>query len=329
MDVRQVLQAGVSRQRLDRAVAAGRVVRVARGVYDLLHIPPRARAADPNEARGDLYDHLRLRAAWAGLLAHGPDAVAVGQTALVLHGVKGLPRQPRVEVSRADRRARAPRNTVAMRRFAVDRGLELVNGRLVVPVGTALAQAVPELRRRHAVAAMDNALHQGLITPAGLRRAHDLARGRRGVASTHEWWELATGDAGSPAETWARLSCVDDGYPPDRLQLEFADRWGRVVARVDMAWWLGGGRWLIAEIDGLAAHSGVVALVHDSRRQNPLVAAGHTLQRFSGTDAWNGVPSVELAPLLDAAGWRPRRPIPSGPVPLVVDGFGSSRKEAG
>lgn len=329
VDAAQLRSAGISRQQSSRLAARGTLVRAAPGVYDLLPDPPPERRQDPDVERDDVYAHRRRRAAWLGLLAYGPEAVAVGQTALVLHGVQGLPFGPRVEVTRADRRARTPRGTVAMRRFALERRFDVVDGRLVVPVETALAQAVPELDRRHAVAAMDSALHQRLVTPVGLQLAHDLARGRRGVARTHEWWDLANGGSESPSETWARLSCIDAGIPPDRVQLEFLDRWGSVVARVDLAWWLGDGRWLIAEIDGLAAHSGTVALVHDSRRQNPLVAAGHTLQRFTGTDAWHGVVGTELERLLKAAGWSPRRPVPAGPVPLVLDGYGNSRKAAG
>jgi hypothetical protein len=51
----------------------------------------------------------------------------------------------------------------------------VINGRLVAPVETALAQAVPALDRRHAVAVLDSTLHQRLVTREGLRRAHDLA----------------------------------------------------------------------------------------------------------------------------------------------------------
>jgi hypothetical protein len=319
VSVDQVLRAGVSRQRLDRAVRSGRVVRACRGVYDLIPAPCDERAVDPELARDDLHDHRRRRAAWLGLLAHGPDTVAVGQTALVLLGVQGLPLEPRVEVTRPDRRGRQATPTTTLRRYAVRRRYHVVHGRLVVPVETALAQAVPELGRRHAVAVMDSALHRKLITPQGLRRAHDLARGRRGVESTHTWWLEADARAESPIETWARLACLDRGIPPDILQQEFRSPDGRLVARVDMAWWLGGGRWLVAELDGEAAHTGRAALVHDSRRQNRLVAAGHNVQRYAGRDAWDGTPALHLERILEAHRWRPGGPVPPGPA-ILPDG---------
>lgn len=315
VDVRQVRDAGMSRGRLDRAVAAGRIVRVDRGVYDLLTTLPAARTADPDVSRGDVHEHRRRRAAWHGLLAHGPQAIAVGQTALVLLGVQGLPLEPKVEVVRPDRRARDARDGVVLRRYATRPRTVLVDGRRVVPVVTALAQAVPELDRRHAIAVMDSALHQRLLDRSGLRRAHDAARGRRGVGRTHDWWELADARAESPIETWARLSCLDEGIRPDRLQHEFCDAAGRVVARADMAWWLGD-RWLVAELDGLGFHSGEVALVKDSRRQNRLVSAGHPVHRFSARDAWAGVPGRDLAQVLAAARWAPGRTVPPSPTYL-------------
>lgn len=320
LDVAQIDDSGVTRQRMTRAVRCGRVLRPARGVYDLIATPPAERTVDPDQQRDDVYDHLRSRSAWLGLLAHGSDAVGVGQTALVLHGIQGLPLSPRIEVARLDRRERRARQGVTLRRYDVEPRLVVVGGgRRIVPIDAALAQAVPELGRRHGVAVLDSALHQGHVTRAGMRRAHDLARGRRGVEKTHEWWDLADGRAESPAESWARLACIDEGIPPDALQLVMHDAWGRFVARVDMAWWLGGRRWLVAEIDGIKAHSGEVALIHDSKRQNPIVAAGNTLQRYSGSDAWNGTPAREIKPLLVVAGWRAGRHAPGGPVRLDVE----------
>jgi hypothetical protein len=125
---------------------------------------------------------------------------------------------------------------VALRRYGSTRYYTVINDRLVVPIELALAQAVPELGREHAVAGLDSALHQQLITPSGLERAHDLARRTRGIAKTHEWWSLADARAESPAETRGRLSCIDAGVPPDALQQVFLWPNGGVAARVDLAW---------------------------------------------------------------------------------------------
>ncbi len=327
VDTRQLAEVGLSRQQVSKLCTRGVLTRVAYGVYDLIPEDPDARTEDPSSARDDPLDHRRRRSAWLGMLTHGPDAVAVGQTALVLHGIQGLPKRPKVEIARADRRERRARDGVALRRYSGLDRLARVQGRLVVPVEQALAQAVPELGRRHAVACLDSAVHQRLISAEGVRRAHDAARGRRGVERTHSWWDLVDGRAESPAETWARLSCVDEGIPPDVLQQKFVVERDR-IARVDMAWWLGPGRWLIAEIDGAKAHEG--ALVRDSQRQNPLVGAGNVIQRFTGLDAGSSTIGPSLKPLLAAAGWRPGRPVPRGPQLLPdVGGYRLSPKLAG
>lgn len=162
-----------------------------------------------------------------------------------------------------------------------------VDGRRVVTVEWALAQAVPELDRRHAVALMDSALHLRLIDERGLERAHRLARGRRGVAKTHEWWSLADGRAESPLETFGRLDCVDLCIPPDDLQVEIFDRNGRFLGRGDMGWRLKDGRWLIAEMDGQEFHDDPDALYRDRRRQNDLVQVADVL-RFASVDVYSG-----------------------------------------
>ncbi len=312
----QLLAAGVNDRRISRALTDGRLRRVARGLLDAVETPIEVRSHDPS-GEGDVYAHRRRRAAWLGLLAHGPDVVAVGQTALVLHGIEGLPPHVAVEVARRDRRERRARDGVVLRRYASPRGFHLRDGRLVVPVETALAQAVPALERRTALAVLDSALRRRLVTRRGLDRAHDLARGRRGVARTHDWWGQADGRAESPAESWARADCIDAGIPPDVLQLELVDAAGKVVARCDLAWYLGGGRWLLVEVDGAVVHSAGGALFRDRARQNPLVAAGHVVLRFTGTDAWSGAVSRAVGPVLRRQGCVRRGPVPRGAVPLL------------
>lgn len=311
----QLHAAGVTTSRISRAVRDGRITRVVDSVYDLLSPPFPERTIDPDRRRDDLFAHRRRRPAWYGLLVHGPSAVAVGQSALVLLGVQGLPLDPLVEVTRLDRRERVVRPGVQLRRYEEARSYVDVGDRLAVPVDLALAQAVPYLDRRHAVAVMDSALHRQLLTPDGLDLAHDLARGRRGVERTQDWWDLADGGGESPAETVARLSCLDEGVPPDALQLRLVTRDGARF-RADLAWWLGDGRWLLVEVDGHDEHSTPEALFRDRRRQNHLVGAGHVVLRYSGSDAWSGVVGPQIADRLRAARWRPGRPVPRGPIQL-------------
>jgi len=273
----QCVRLGVSGDRRTGFVQRGELSRVVRGVYLLNeHGVP-----DPSP------DLARQRAAWTALLAYGTEAIAVGKCALALHGVLGLPVSitPEAAVSRG--RDRTDRDGIRLREF--DNGMETVeiDGRRVVTVEWALAQAVPELDRRHAVAVMDSALHLGFIDEKGLERAHRLARGRRGVAKTHEWWCLADRRAESPLETFGRLDCLDLGIPPDDLQVKIFDRNGRFLGRGDMGWRLDDGRWLIAEMDGREFHDEPDALYRDRRRQNDLAQLADLL-RFASADVYSG-----------------------------------------
>ena len=167
MDVDQCEASGVTRSRRRALVTSGELRRVTRGVFLV-----GAREVEPAEL-----DQARRRAAWTALLAYGPGAIAVGKCALALHGVLGLPVSITPEAAVVRGRDRTDREGIRLREF--DNGMETVeiDGRRVVTVEWALAQAVPELDRRHAVAVMDSALHLRLIDEKGLERAHRLARG--------------------------------------------------------------------------------------------------------------------------------------------------------
>lgn len=300
ISVRQAVQHGLSRQQVSDAVQRGDWRRVVRGVYDLSAV---VRLMDRHPV-----DRRRRRAAILGALAY-PGSVVTGVCALVLHGIMGAPATVVPEVSFPDHSPRTPRRPVRLRRVNVEHPL-LINGILVAPIIDALAQAVPTLERRYAVALMDSAQSQGRISPAGLRQAHDLSRFRRGVSRTHSWWAESDLRSESPAETWARLACLDAGIPPDVVQLPVISPDGRVVARVDLAWLLPDGRWLMVEIDGRDEHETPLAVYRDRSRQNRILVGRAVLQRFTGTEASDGTLVREVAALLRSARWRPASPHP-------------------
>ncbi|ROS79064.1 hypothetical protein [Cellulomonas sp. PhB143] len=296
----QCARLGVARAVLARRAASGAWLRIATGVYD----------TSPRSARD--HDARRRRAAWAGLLALGPGAVAVGSCALALLGVAGLPPTIRPEATLGES-ARRPRGLVVPRQFDDGMTCVRVGGRLVASPEWALAQAVPELPRRNGLAVLDSVLAQRMLTPRGLRRAHDLARGRRGVARTHDLWGLADAGGESPLESFARLECVDAGLPPDRLQLEVRDDDGTFVGRGDLAWWLGDGRWLVAELDGRDVHGSPEAVYADRVRQNAMLSTGRVvLLRFTSAD----LPRLAATIGRELARHR-RRPAPA-PAPVTA-----------
>ncbi|MFC8923815.1 hypothetical protein [Cellulosimicrobium sp. NPDC057127] len=292
----QLAAAGVTSRVACRRADTGAWRRVTRGVYD---VSPSARVDDPWEAG-------RRRAAWLGLLAYGRDAVAVGTSALTLHGVQGLPAQVQPEAALPRASDRVSRDGVRLRQFDAGMTTVVIDGRRVASLVWALAQAVPELPRHNALAVLDSALHRGLLEARDVERAHDLARGRRGVAATHALWGLADGRAESPLESFGRLDCVDAAVPPDTVQLPVLGPDGRVVARADMGWRLGEGRWLVAEMDGRDVHAAPDAVYADRTRQNRLVASGSIeVLRFTGRDVPGGV-GTAVASFLARRGRRPR-----------------------
>ncbi len=304
VSVRQCDEDGLGKDRRYRLVASGRALAPTQGVVDLA---PVMRANGMLRDAGS--DHRRRRAACLALLAHGPAAIAVGQTALVLLGVQGLPPEIPPEVAMPAGSPRVRRAGVVVRNFGGPFPTVRRGAFQVVSPAWALAQAVCELDRDHAVAVLDSAVQRGLIRADEVGAVAVLARGRRGVARRHGWWELVDGRSQSPLETWARLRCRDAGVPPDALQVPIRDARGRIVARGDLGWRLRFGRWLVAEIDGVAPHSQPDAVYADRERQNEMLGTGSVdLVRFTARDVGSRdlVPGVVKARLAADAVHRRR-----------------------
>lgn len=273
-------ESGLGRYRRHRLVAAGRASRPTRGVLDLTPILETVGLAP---AGGP--DHRRRRAALLALLAHGPEAIAAGQSALALLGVHGLPREIRSEAAMPGGTPRSTRDGIVVRcyRGAIPT-ITVGTFRVAAPVW-ALAQAVRELERDDAVCVLDSAVQRGLVGPRDLDEVARLARGRPGASRVRGWWPLVDGRSQSPLETRARLQCLDAGVPPDELQVPIRDAAGRVVARGDLGWRLRRGRWLIAEIDGAGPHAEPEALFADRERQNAVLGTGRVdMLRFTARE---------------------------------------------
>lgn len=287
---------GVSPNRRAALVGRGQWRRVTRGVFDTVAVPTTQR---PPGVR-------RLRAAWCGLLAYGPDAVAVGASACVLLGIEGTAADAPPEVALPGGASVRSRDGIVLRQYDAGMRAVRVGSRLVAAPEWAVAQVVPRSERDRAVAVMDSALCHGLLDPAGLGLAHDHARRRRGVERTHGWWALATPLAESPLETLGRLDCLDVGVPPDELQVSIRGRSGEPLGRGDTGWRLPGGRWLVGEMDGREQHVLPVALLHDRSRQNDFVVLGSAdVLRFT----WRDIGPAHrigrtVAAYLDRTGYR-------------------------
>lgn len=293
----QLDEIGVNASWRYRLARQCRLIRITQGVFDTDLVPPEQRS------RADVLDHLRRRPAWLGLLAGGPGSTAVGVCALALYEVKGLPRTVRPEVVAPDGKWRPSRDGIVFRKIGTTVTTEFGGTFQIAEISHALALGVGQMRRDDAVAAMDDLLRTRKATVDDLARAHELARGHRNVEATHPWWRLANGRSESPLESVARLACLDAGIPPDALQLVVRDADGTFLGRVDLAWRLPDGTWLLVEIDGAEVHSTPEAVFRDRSRQNSLVSAGGSrLLRFTAKDIRSRM-TTTLSTLLRRSGW--------------------------
>ncbi|MFC8799065.1 type IV toxin-antitoxin system AbiEi family antitoxin domain-containing protein [Promicromonospora sp. NPDC057138] len=308
---RQCDEFGISRQTRSRLVQQDRWRRPLRGVYDTDPVPLEARVRD------DWFTHAERWRTWLALLSHGPETIAVGTGALVLHGVQGLPRDFEPEVAMPDGSWRASRfGTV--RQYTSFPTIQ-IGDRDVARIDHALAQGLPGLPRDNVLAVLDDVARRRAMTPARLAAVHDLLRGRPGAAHVHDLFPLVDKRSESTAESSVRLSFHDNGIPPDDIQVRITMD-GTVVARVDFIWRLPDGRWLVVEVDGVGPHSTPQALVRDAPRQNQLLSSGLVIMlRFKPKD--NDKPGgigKQVARVLKKHGWRPGQyPTPGAALTLT------------
>ncbi|WP_166845804.1 type IV toxin-antitoxin system AbiEi family antitoxin domain-containing protein [Isoptericola sp. BMS4] len=252
VNLRQCHASGLTSRQVARRVDRGEWRRLARGVFDTTTVKP-----ESDSAR---YDLRRRPTAFLGPLSL-PGSILVGLGALVLHGVKGVPPSYRPEVTLPDATSRERTGPVRVRRLLVATPV-VIDGVRCAPLAEALAQAVPTLGRLDAVAVLDSARHQGLLTDPECARS--LTARRRGARRCWGWWDDADARAESPAESWARATCQDRGFPPDAVQLWVVGRGWR--SRVDLAWVLPDGSVLLVEVDGRDVHATPDALYDDRHR---------------------------------------------------------------
>jgi len=309
----ELVAAGFSAHQISSQVANGTLRRCARGVIELPD------AVAQNIARHGAHQHNRIQQAYIAVLAAGPTAAAAGQSALVILGAQGLPPIIRAEFTTKCGGTTGNDAKYHNRREPYSNFL-VTNQVRVLPPELALAQAVANLPRNHAVAVMDHMRRSNLLNPAGFELAEQLSAHRPGAALTRPWWRLSDQRADSPAETFGRLTCHDLNCAPDVLQLKVFNNRGSYVARVDMAWQLPDGRWLLGEIDGFKYHSSAAQLQADHHRQNQLIAPNTMLQRWRGADAADGTMASQVQRILRGAKWRPGQvtSLPGNRIQLVA-----------
>ncbi len=275
---RSTLLRVLERAELDRAVAAGQVVRDSRGLYAL----PEADAA------------LRVAARLGGVLCLTSAALAHGWP------VKQVPDKPHVLVSRGRKLS------AEARRLAHVHVGELTAQQVSDRVTTAdvtLAQCLRRLPYDEALAVADSALRAG-VGRGTLDRIADEARGP-GAPRICRVCAAADDRAANPFESVLRAIAHDVPGLDVTPQVAITD--GDFAVRPDL---VDERLWLVLEADSFEWHGSRSALASDARRYNLLVVRGWIVLRFSYEDVMFHagevrqvlVAAVALAELLSEVG---------------------------
>ena len=227
------------------------------------------------------------RAAILGLLAFGPGAIAVGLSALALHGVWGVPPTAPPQVMVANGSDRRRRDGMTVRRFGNREPVVLRDGWPVASVVDAFVQALGEVGPRTALGLLDSAIHRRLITSDELTSLRLLMRGRRGSVALHHVWDLVDGRRESPLESWAYYDLWQAGLVPTDIQIEFRDSGGNVLARADIGFQFEDGSWHLLELDGREFHPPERGPQEDER-DNTLTLVALTLNLRTSTVRYRG-----------------------------------------
>lgn len=270
----QLAAAGVGRWAQSRAVAAGRLVRVRRGVYALSPLPPAGRflvtATGPDPA---------YVAAVRALLLHlGGGAVAGTRTAAVLFGW-GLLVEPTGTLEVAVRHGwdlRLPGVRATQRRIAGRALVAALPGTVrmrVTPAVQTVLDCAAALPLLEAVVVCDSALRSGRVSVDDLVRAAARLPGQRAAAAVREVLALCDEAAGSVLESVMRVRMVQGGLTGFTTQAVLAT--APTVLRVDFCFAAAG---LVVEVDGARWHQDPH---RDQERDNRLAALGWRVLRFT------------------------------------------------
>jgi hypothetical protein len=249
----QAYSVGISRQRLNRWLQQGVVVRVASRVYRFTV------GSAPTWQE-------RLA---AELLATG--GVACGLSATALYGLTASPLEPAVLVTRGSRDVRPGRHTtreLAARECATVDGL-----RALTPV-RAILDSVHRVPRHQAVAMIESAIVKGLVKPLALeRRARELSNPKRpGCAVALSILRDLHPELARSRNEWEALvarRAKAFGLPAPNLEYEVFLDGRRYIA--DAAW---PAQKVLLEFDGRDPHMRRVVHDNDSQRRNDFNDAG-------------------------------------------------------
>jgi very-short-patch-repair endonuclease len=262
-------RAGFSTGGVQRAVSAGRIVRLRHGAFTTDQFLAGA-IDDPWSMHA-----LQTRAA---LSAAGELAVASGASAAALHGIDMFGQPPRLPILtrpvELSLKGRVSSTTRA-------RAARLPEPQLTTLLGwpvTTIARTVVDIGRRQdercVVVAGDSALRIGL-PPEELEDVLAACARAPGIRRARETLAFCDGRAESPLESLARLAMERGGLPAPELQFAIGP------FRVDFCWPLAR---LVLEVDGRLKYQIADDLFSEKRREDWLRGQGYLVVRATWAD---------------------------------------------
>jgi predicted transcriptional regulator of viral defense system len=276
----QALAAGHTRDEVRAFLRTKRWIRVRRGVYC---------SADVWTGRGDRAAHVLDCA--AVLLSLGRPAAVSHASAAAVHELLP-PSSPLTEVRLTDPDAWRRGRGYVVSRAQLPAGEVVPWGPFAVSsVARSLVDCARECCLADAVAAMDDALHRDLVTPAQLREIVHAQRHWEGIAGAARAVGMADGRAESPLESRGRVQILTSGLPAPELQPELWDGDG-YLGRVD-AWYDDAA--VAIEFDGVVKYrdpwrgrSPADVLWEEKRREDRIRATGVRMLRWAMVDVSSG-----------------------------------------
>ena len=278
---RDVVAAGNGDKPLQRAMAAGTIVRLRQGAYALAPLHNAASRA----AKHRLLAHAAMRQYGDGVVrSHVSAGLEYGAPdwGIDLRFVHLTSRDRTAE--RAGARIRHHRGLLREEDVVVLDGMPITS-----PTRTALDTAV-SAGRDAAVCVLDYFLNSGLTTRGELDDGFAFMREWPGALSLHRKLEHVHALSESVAETRTRLLCHDHHIPAPELQYEVRLASGELVGRVDFAWPDHG---LILEFDGREKYFGLRrpgetvedVIVRERRRESRIIeVTGWRIIRLTWSD---------------------------------------------
>jgi hypothetical protein len=260
-------------------------VRIGRGLYLSSAVEP------------DLATRCR---AWR-LVLPGDVAFGLG-TAARLHGAP-LPEPPTVHVVVPSRRQLPRRAGLTVHeRLLAEEDVVVVGGLPLTSGPQTFLDLAARLPPAELVAVGDALARAGYLDAGSMARRLERADGVRGVVRARECASRLDGRAASRPESLVRYWLATSDLPDPQVQLPLHDRWGRVVAHVD----LGYPEWKVAvEYEG-RQHADADQFGRDVDRYSLMAAEGWLVVRFAGRHLGSPVVVVERTRrALVSRGWRP------------------------